>query len=698
MKLLTLIFFLFFAGIMNLALLAQEIPFKCLTPEVNRLAEEKDPSIKARRAELAEFVKQYIARKNKSEEIYIIPVVFHVVHNNGEENISKEQIENAVSIMTRDYRKQNADTINIIPEFVSIAADCSIEFRLANIDPNGNCTEGITRTESPLTVAAGENVKEIAPSWPRAMYLNIWVVKSVGGGAAAYAYYPGTADDGWDGILCTHSYIGSIGTGSIGTSRVLTHETGHYLNLPHTWGDSNDPELADNCNIDDGIGDTPNTIGHTTCDLYAVTCGTLDNVQNYMEYSYCYKMFTLGQKDVMRATLNSSVSERNNLWSLSNLIATGTYDGYTEEVCKPVAEFSAIPATGCNGRAIQFTDLTYNTDTISSYSWLFPGGNPSSSTDQNPLVVYDTEGSYDVSLTATNITGTDTKTYVEKIKIINPLTGESVPFIEGFESTSFPVNLSDNLKNWTLITNGDNGWARSTVASYSGSACLRVPNNSNHRGTVSSLISPNIQVDSLDNMTAITFQLAYAREDVESDEKLKIYVSTNCGETWNIRYSKSAYQLSTTGGAFVSSSFIPDAGEWRMETVNLGAYAQSEKLLVKFDCESQRGNSLYIDDINFSESTGIEELNNQEKYNFIVFPNPFNNELNISYDIINSESKVEINVSDVLGKNVFSESNKQSKGQYTRQLDITDKLEKGIYFVTIRIDNDQATQRIIRTE
>ena len=115
-----------------------------------------------------------------------------------------------------------------------------------------------------------------------------------------------------DGIVIQHNYTGSIGTSNAYRSRTLTHEVGHWLNLRHPWGNSNNPGLAENCDEDDLVDDTPNTMGWTSCVLEGTTCGSLDNVQNYMDYSYCGRMFTLGQKDRMRAAaLSRSPNEIN---------------------------------------------------------------------------------------------------------------------------------------------------------------------------------------------------------------------------------------------------------------------------------------------------------------------------------------------------------------------------------------------------
>src|SRR5690554_1006161 len=114
--------------------------WRCLTDQVYWKLIEKNPNLLYQKQYLDEFVKEYIKNNPKSDddELYIIPVVFHVVHNYGEENISYQQILDAVEQMNIDYRKMRPDTASIHPAFKGIAADTKIEFRLAKIDPWGN--------------------------------------------------------------------------------------------------------------------------------------------------------------------------------------------------------------------------------------------------------------------------------------------------------------------------------------------------------------------------------------------------------------------------------------------------------------------------------------------------------------------------------------------------------------------------------
>ena len=106
------------------------------------------PGLQAQRDELEAFTSQFTSSNERV--LKVIPIVFHVIHNYGSENIAKSQIEDAVRIINEDYQLLNPDQNDIIPAFSSIVANVGLEFRLAQLDPNGNCTDGITRTVSPL--------------------------------------------------------------------------------------------------------------------------------------------------------------------------------------------------------------------------------------------------------------------------------------------------------------------------------------------------------------------------------------------------------------------------------------------------------------------------------------------------------------------------------------------------------------------
>ena len=117
-------------------------------------------------------------------------------------------------------------------------------------------------------------------------------------------------------------------------------------------GQFKQPGDPENCDMDDNVDDTPLTSGWTTCNLDGETCGSLDNVQNYMDYSYCGRMFTEGQRLRMRAAMNSSTAQRNQLWTPANLEETGV--DQDPILCE--ARFTASRQTVCV--AIRFSFLT----------------------------------------------------------------------------------------------------------------------------------------------------------------------------------------------------------------------------------------------------------------------------------------------------------------------------------------------------
>lgn len=684
---------LFIVVFFSLNLLSQDEneTWRCATDQIYWKLVDQNPNLLLQRQYLDEFVKEYIKNNPKSDDVYIIPVVFHVVHNYGEENISYQQILGAVEQMNTDYRKRRPDTTLIHPAFKSIAADAKIEFRLARIDPWGNCTIGVVRTASEATSAGYEAAKEASPTWPPEKYLNVWTVKVLGEGAAGWSYYPGTAPYGSDGIILLHEYVGTNGTSNVGHGSVLTHEAGHYLNLPHPWGNSNEPGLSSNCDLDDGIEDTPNTIGHTTCNINAVTCGTLDNVQNFMEYSYCYVMFTQGQANVMRATLNSSVAGRNNLHSQSNLVATGTNNEYVAQVCEPIADFTANSILTCTGYSISYYDLTHNTDFVGNYIWNFENGTPSSSNLPNPHVTYNQPGVFSTTLIAENESGTDSKTRENYIRVYDVNHGKTLPYIENFETSLFPLTESESFNDFYFENNGEAHWEISNYG-YSDGKSLRIINKNNVKETRNKVYLPNIYVDDTSRNITVSMKCAYGRLNSNSADRIHIYMSTACGDSLKLVYVLTGTNLTST---YVSSygNYVPANEDWKTHSFVIKKNKlKSNNLRLVIEVISGGGKTLYIDDVKLEqeEPLNVDECNAMPLQ---VFPNPFVNELFIQ----NFEANKNINMKilDYTG-NILIEKNYNSELYDASHL--VNKLPAGIYIMNLKSDSGNKTIKLVKTE
>jgi pregnancy-associated plasma protein-A len=243
--------------------------------------------------------------------VTVIPVVVHVVFNGAAQNISDAQIQSQIDVLNHDFRKTNADISNLPSVFQPLAADARIEFELATTDPNGNPTNGITRTSTTSNGFSDDNkVKHAgtggADAWPRDNYLNLWVCRLTGG-LLGYAQFPGGPAD-TDGVVILDTAFGNTGTAAapFNLGRTATHEIGHWLNLRHIWGDD-----GNGCSGDDFVADTPNCAGSNTGvpSFPHITCNNGpdgDLFQNYMDYTddAGMFMFTSGQVTRMQTCLD----------------------------------------------------------------------------------------------------------------------------------------------------------------------------------------------------------------------------------------------------------------------------------------------------------------------------------------------------------------------------------------------------------
>lgn len=659
-----------------------DVDFRCATDQKYEELVKANPQILIQRDKMNAFIKEYIKNNptRSDDQVYIIPVVFHVVHQFGNENVTYEFLQQAIDQMNLDYRLQRPDTTDIIPEMKPIAGDARIEFRLARKDPNGNCTMGVTRVYSETTNGGGEMAKYADPSWDNSKYLNVWVVNALESGVAGWSYYPGTASDEQDGVILLYDYL----------KRALTHEVGHFLNLAHPWGSTNDPGYASNCDIDDDVDDTPNTVGHTSCDLRAFTCGSLDNVQNFMEYSYCYKMFTKGQGARMRATLNYSASHRNNLWTEQNLIATGTNDGYVDEVCAPIAEFKVSKKLACTGSSVHYNDYTYNTSEIDYRLWTFDGGEPSTSQEENPDVVYNYPGNFSSELYVENSTESSSVTSHDTLHVYDKTAGYTVPYVERFETSTFP-RINGNDGNDFYVESYDNNSWKTNTHGYSGRA-LRINNTGWNAHKKSKVYLPNVYIDEENVAVEISFKIACAVKTGGHSDLIKIYSSNDCGESLRLRYSIMGSPITSTYMAR-PENFIPDNDDdWRELSFTIPAsQITGQNLRLVFESEKNGdGSVIYIDDVSYSYKK-VSSIDNSELTNISVYPNPFADELYI--DVADEFESYNIEIFNVMGQMIYS-------GEFSEQVvNLGDALtgrESGIYFMKIFNDSKCKTMKILR--
>ncbi|MFN5629952.1 MAG: M43 family zinc metalloprotease [Bacteroidota bacterium] len=671
---------------------------KCITHEMFLEQIKNDPQFLENQQNLEIETHEFTAHQNQNRSaaaVKIIPVVFHVVHEYGNENISRAQILDQLRTLNEDFRRLNPDTVNTPQPFKSISGDTEIEFRLATLDPNGNCTDGINRLYSPLTNNARDNIKALVTPWPRNKYLNVWVVKSIenssgsAGTVLGYAQFPG-GSAATDGIVLRSDRTGSIGTSNDG--RTMTHEIGHWLNLRHIWGDAT-------CG-NDQVSDTPvHNDANSGCPQFphlSSNCSGSnangDMFTNYMDYSNgtCMNQFSIGQGTRMNAALTSSTSGRNNLSTSANLISTGTTTVVTPN-CAPVADFTPfLPTLICPGTSVTFNDETYRA-TPTSYSWSFPGGTPSTSTEINPVVVYNTPGTYQASLTVSNAVGSNTFSRQSLIIVAPENAQENDTLTQGFELQDIPNDK------WLVVnrTVGSKTFVRTSTSKFAGTFSAFVDNFNNTDGDIDELISPTFDFTNIDSLS-ITYKYAYAQRTTSaaSSNRLQVYLSNECGKTWTLRSNSFGTSLATV--AAQNTAFYPTlTAQWKNVVVpNITAFANGTSVRIKFVFTSGDGNNLFIDNIqiNGNSTTSIQEINLENV--FSIQPNPTQGIVKVTSSKFNGSIN-EVSIVNLLGKQVYKINSIDKNTNLNFDLS---EFSDGIYFLQIKTNKGNLTKKIVLTK
>jgi len=380
---------------------------KCFSKEAISYQNQLTPGFAEAVDQQFELAKQWSQENGPTRSTYTIPVVFHVVYNTPEENIPDSVIWNQLARLNEDYARMNADTTNLRAEFMPVAGATHIQFMMAGIDPQGNPTNGITRTSSATTsfgsfnvflgdFAELEKVKSTADggqdAWDQTRYLNIWICDmSINGQAFLLGYATPPAnlpnwpvgsspDNLGDGVVLQYQCVGSNNPNDLGVAnydvlgRTAVHEVGHYLGLRHIWGDGD-------CTMDDGINDTPDATDASqqdcdqtknTCNADVVGLGDLhDMIENFMDYSAetCQNSFTEQQADLMHGVLENQRYDlvHNNPAGLEELtVAVSCFPNPTNDLLTIVSSESIdyLQVIDLNGKTVLNTSVNGTKTTL----------------------------------------------------------------------------------------------------------------------------------------------------------------------------------------------------------------------------------------------------------------------------------------------------------------------------------------------
>ena len=257
-------------------------PPKCGMQTMHEAMIAQDPSweqkLKDQRASLqaaADYYVQYKAMSQfqKTTTISAVPVIFHIIVDSAQFNTLGgttgiiRRCDSQIAVLNADYNAQNADSTSIPTGWKSLYGNSGVKFGLARIDPSGNCSPGY---EIKIITSTGySNINSAFPeaktagtglaAWDVTKYYNVWCINFIGGAASLLGITVPLSGTGscWgcspvsqEGVCILYNTLGSTGptgsapgTGSWPTpynlGRTLTHETGHFFEIWHPWGDDN---------------------------------------------------------------------------------------------------------------------------------------------------------------------------------------------------------------------------------------------------------------------------------------------------------------------------------------------------------------------------------------------------------------------------------------------------------------------------
>lgn len=308
------------------------------------------------------------------------------------------------------------------------------------------------------------------------------------------------------------------------------------------------------------------------------------------------KPFYRDQK-IRMATYGKGIYESNLVENPSEVIARITADKLSQ---------TAV----CTIDSFYFDDYSFLSHQGANWQWTFPTGSPSSSTLRNPAVYFQSPGQHLAILQVTDGTGqTDTDSLYVTLSMFNFQPGIQ----EDFQQEFLP-------QGWSVVDHNGNGtWGLSTSAGGFGNSSQATFFNNydiDAQGSYDDLIMP-IETGYLSQQPYLYFDVAYARWGSGYSDSLQVVVSSDCFATEDVLYFKGGEILATSPDN--QAFFIPTNAQWRKDSVDLSAYANSGNLQIAFRNIGDWGNCLYLDNINLGSLANTTEIQAAKR---MIYPNP----------------------------------------------------------------------------
>jgi PKD repeat protein len=390
-------------------------------------------------------------------------------------------------------------------------------------------------------------------------------------------------------------------------------------------------------------------------------------------------MFTIGQVNRMLSILNSTIANRNNLWSPANLLFTGTdsVTYFNPPLCKPIADFKVDKKIVCPNQSVQFTDLSYN-EQPTQWTWFFEGGNPSYSNDQNPTVTYLHGGNYRVKLIVSNLAGSDSLIRDHYILVLNDSVIHQNYYYENFE------HFNPELSFFTFDKESQTQWQVDSI--NANSSCLMLRNYLLQQSEKTFFITPAINISSIPS-PILSFRVAFKQISNSTENNLRVFANQNCNSTWFLRYNKNGTYLQTVTDTNTSEFFPQSDADWRYENVVINNVASGSQVRFKFEYNNESGNNIFIDDINvYSLVTGEKFPLLSLTDEIYLYPNPTQQTNSVSIKNLQS-GNLAIYIYDISGRLIFQKNETINTHNYT--LNSLNEIvnNKGLYI--FRIINNQ---------